>query len=305
MRYISYWTSLVCVLSWHQALCCVDFMIKCPYRVPSSPSFFPDVKWREVSQSATDTPSKQANADWHPEGSSCPNKLMWVMRGICSCSRFGLFLSMSEIKVRYWGKLILLQGLQIFTGMLSPVVKKKEAEKMSWVSDSRVCVYFVLVGCQPLHAWFPKGLRVFTATWLETYRGTDKVWQRASKDYSGTRWRSCFCLSHHRSPLWPRYFCSLKSLAKLGPCYSCTSKLRQNLGKKIQCWGFLPDISLYWSLVFPLMCKILLCFAARLSLLSHCIFPSTSFLRSFCCTSPCLFIHLPPFQPLIFSPPAH
>ncbi len=202
--------------------------------LPHPPSFLTssDEKW--ANGPPTLPQNKPMSADWYPEGSSCPNKLMWVMRGICSCSRFGLPLSMSEIKVWCWGKLILVQGLEIFTRTLSPAVKKKEAEKMSWVSDSRICVYFVLVDCQPLHAWFPKGLRVFTATWLETYRGTDKVWQPASKDYSGTRWRSCFCLSHHRSPLWPRYFCSLKSFAKLGPCYSCASKLAKSQTKSLK-----------------------------------------------------------------------
>lgn len=89
----------------------------------------------------------------------------------------------------------------VFTREFSPEVKKTEGEKMSWLADLRVCVYSVLVSCQTLHAWFPKGLGVFTTAWRrKNYRRTDKVWQPASKDYSGTRWRRCFCPSHHRSP---------------------------------------------------------------------------------------------------------
>lgn len=131
---------------------------------------------------------RECGADWYPEGSSYPNKLMWVMRVSILTG------DMDSAWLR------LVQSLNIFSRTVSPVVKKIEGGKIILLSDSGVCLYFVLVSCQPLHAWLPWGLRVFTATWLETYRGTDKVWQPARKDYSGTRWRSCFCLSHHQSP---------------------------------------------------------------------------------------------------------
>lgn len=32
---------------------------------------------------------------------------------------------------------------------------------------------FALVGCQPLHAWFPQGLRVFSATSLDAKKPTE------------------------------------------------------------------------------------------------------------------------------------
>lgn len=58
----------------------------------------------------------------------------------------------------------LVQSLNIFSRTVSPVVKKIEGGKIILLSDSGVCLYFVLVSCQPLHAWLPWGLRVFTAT---------------------------------------------------------------------------------------------------------------------------------------------
>lgn len=123
--------------------------------------------------------------------------------------------------------------------------------------------------------------------------------------------------------LWPRYFCSLKSLAKLGPCYSCTSKLTKSqtksLKKNIQYWGFLPYISLCWSLVSHscvrycfVLSRFFFCCPTFFVVSLHFLPPPHScplftvrFLRSLCYTSPYPFIHLPPFQPLIFSPPAH
>lgn len=197
--------------------------------------------------------------------------------------------------------------------MLSPVVKK-EGGKLSWLSDSRVCVYFVLDGCQPLHARFPTGLWVFTATGLEIYRGTDKVWQQASKRLFRNQMEKLFLSRSPSISLWPRYFCSLKSLAKLGPYHSCTSKLpkSQNLGFSSLHFpplepGFLTnvqDIALFYqdsfatrriSSLFYFLWRLVACFLCT-SFLSP-----VSFQRSFYFTSLCPFIHLPPFQPLCCS----
>lgn len=78
-RCISYQTSLVCIISSQH------ITIKGSYTVPSFPSFFLDVKWREASQLPADTPLKTSQwmtvTDWFPEGSSYPNRLMEIMRG--------------------------------------------------------------------------------------------------------------------------------------------------------------------------------------------------------------------------------
>lgn len=75
---ISYQTSLVCIIySQH-------ITIKGSYTVPSFPSCFLDVKWREASQLPADTPLKTSQwmtvTDWFPEESSYPNRLMEIMR---------------------------------------------------------------------------------------------------------------------------------------------------------------------------------------------------------------------------------
>lgn len=180
MSYISNKTSFVCFISWRCIMCCVQFVKKCPYRVHS---FFPDAKWGEISQWATDTPLKQANQRL----SACYRLTSWAEQlskkahvgheEMFSYSRYWLLLLIYEIKVCCWEKLTLVQGLLIFTWNLSPLVKKRERVRKNELSDSRVCVYFVLAACQSLHAWFPKGLKSVYCNMtrcLETYRETGK-----------------------------------------------------------------------------------------------------------------------------------
>lgn len=129
-----------------------------------SPPPFPDVKCREVSHRAPLTlpRSEPMNiwervADWYPDETSCPNKLMWVMKGSVLGTRYGLLLLlMSEIKVWCCGKQILVQRSEIFTRMLSPGgnVKQKggrENEPTDWLEG--LCTF--CVGRLPtLHACF-------------------------------------------------------------------------------------------------------------------------------------------------------
>lgn len=164
--------------------------------------------------------------DWYRKGSCGPNKVMWVtMRGSIFPFLYGLILFMSGVKVWCWGKLIWVQGLEIqyLPGNYPQRWKRRREKKMSWLTDLRVCVYSLLVSCQTLHAWFPKGLGVFTTAWRRKLQkdrqGVATCQQRLFRNQMETLFLS---LSSSIS-LWPRYLCSLKSLAQLGPFHSSAS----------------------------------------------------------------------------------
>lgn len=73
------------------------------------------------------------------------------------------------------GNLILVQGLEIFTRTFPP--------------DGGL-EGLLLVSRQPLHALFSCAASgVFTTARQESCRWTDEVWQPASGDDPGTRWR--------------------------------------------------------------------------------------------------------------------
>ena len=145
---------------------------------------------------------------------------------------------------------MLVRCSETFTRPLSPLGKKREAViKNCWLSDSRVCVYMCIGRLPTLKCLVSYGP---PTAYCNMIRKSTEVWQPASKDYSGTRRRSCSLSPPPSISPWPRSFCSLKCLAKLGPNYSCTSKL-----SKSQSTSWLFSTIFPCSLVFSVMWKIL------------------------------------------------
>ena len=158
MCYISYITCLPSLLTSHHALYCVGFMTEGPYTVPS----FPDLRsWRQVTRSELKGPwHSLTTSQWTSEGMLLIDILKGALVRISSCKSQGdrsllqQILTLHEITVWCLGKADISSGLRDIYQVFIPSGGKEVGGRVAWLSDSRVCVYFVLVSCQPLHAGF-------------------------------------------------------------------------------------------------------------------------------------------------------
>ena len=99
-------------------------------------------------------------SQWTSEGMLLIDILKGALVRISSCKSQGdrsllqQIPTLHEITVWCLGKADISSGLRDIYQVFIPSGGKEVGGRVAWLSDSRVCVYFVLVSCQPLHAGF-------------------------------------------------------------------------------------------------------------------------------------------------------